>query len=392
MLREPLSVYLHLPWCVRKCPYCDFNSHTGATAALRGTYLDALEADIRANTGDANGRRIDTVFIGGGTPTLFSPAEIGRLLDLLRGLFAVDADAEITMEANPGTVECGSLAAYRGAGVNRLSLGAQSFDERSLQQLGRLHSVGDIRASFDEARTAGFDNVNLDLMFALPGQTADAALRDLEAAIALEPEHVSWYQLTLEPNTVFYARPPADLPDDDLAADMQAAGTSLLETAGYARYEVSAFARDGRNCRHNLNYWRFGDYLGFGAGAHGKVTRRDGTIWLTRRAAHPRQYVQLWTTGEGDRGRQRLTAAELPFEFMLNALRLAAGFTLSRFEAATGLSRAAIEPRLRALEARGMLASGSGDAWQPTRRGYLFLNDLQAEFLPDDAVAGGAAS
>ena len=262
----PLAVYLHLPWCVRKCPYCDFNSHTAGADVDTGRYARALAADIAREAHDLAGRTVDTVFLGGGTPSFFPPAEIGRVLEAVRTSFSLAPDAEITMEANPGALESGRLGGYREAGVNRLSLGAQSFDDAALRRLGRIHDADRIRRAFREARDAGFDNVNLDLMFALPGQDLAGAAADLEEAVRLAPEHISRYQLTLEPNTRFYAAPPAGLPDEDLAFEMQERGGEVLELAGYEQYEVSAWARPGRRCRHNLNYWLFGDYVGAGAG------------------------------------------------------------------------------------------------------------------------------
>ena len=256
---NPLSLYLHLPWCVRKCPYCDFNSHSSGGDAPTSRYVDALLIDLEREAQRAGGRVVETIFLGGGTPSLFPPAEIGRLLDGAARSLTIAADAEVTMEVNPGTVECGSPAGYRAAGVNRLSVGAQTFDDGSLQAIGRIHSSDDIRRSVAEASAAGFDNFNIDIMYALPGQTLEMAQADVEAAIRLEPAHISRYQLTLEPNTVFHARPPAGLPGEELAWDMQDAGGELLVDAGFRQYEVSAWARDGRECRHNLNYWRFGD-------------------------------------------------------------------------------------------------------------------------------------
>ncbi len=276
MRPPPLSLYVHLPWCVRKCPYCDFNSHSAGTAAPTGRYLDALISDLERERDRAAGRSIETIFLGGGTPSLFAPDEIERLLSAVHEGFALVDDVEITMEANPGTVESGAPAGYRAAGVNRLSIGAQSFDDAALQRLGRIHSGADILRTVEEVRAAGFDNFNLDLMHGLPGQSVAGAEADLRAAIDLGPPHISWYQLTLEPNTVFHARPPADLPDEELAIDIQEAGAALLTEAGYEQYEVSAWARDGRRCRHNLNYCQFGDYLSVGAGAHGKLTCATG--------------------------------------------------------------------------------------------------------------------
>ena len=376
----PLSLYLHLPWCVRKCPYCDFNSHSAGGDAPTKRYVDALLIDLEREAQRAGGRVVETIFLGGGTPSLFSPAEIGRLLDGAARILAIAADAEVTMEVNPGTVECGSPAGYRAAGVNRLSVGAQTFDDASLQAIGRIHSSEDIRRSLAEASAAGFDNINIDIMYALPGQTIEMAQADVEAALQQQPAHISRYQLTLEPNTVFHARPPAGLPDEELAWDMQDAGAERLGAAGFRQYEVSAWARDGRECRHNLNYWQFGDYLAAGAGAHGKVSDRDGVLRY-RKVANPLQYMQAMEAGEHG------TEAEVPdepgvlFEFMLNALRLVDGFTETQFEARTGLPAARLGEAAEKLLTRGLIERSHDGRWRPTDLGRRFLNDLQAEFL-----------
>ncbi len=378
----PLSAYVHLPWCVRKCPYCDFNSHKAGPPAQRERYLDALFVDIERDARTVAGRRVETVFLGGGTPSLFSPQQIDALVAHLRETLDLATDAEITMEANPGTLEHGSLRGYRDAGVNRLSIGAQSFDADSLQRLGRIHGPQEIVAAFREARAAGFDNINLDLMHALPGQTTSAALADLNAVLELEPEHVSYYQLTLEPNTVFHARPPAGLPDEEQVFDIQDASFERLAEAGFGRYEISAFAQPGRECRHNLNYWRFGDYLGFGAGAHGKLTTPEEGVVRSEKVANPQQYMER-LEGASDAATCRpVAAAELPFEFMLNALRLADGFSIETFETHTGLDRQSVRDTLNRLADRGLMASNNDHIWKPTRRGYRFVNDLQSAFLP----------
>lgn len=376
----PLSLYLHLPWCVRKCPYCDFNSHSAGGDAPTKRYVDALLIDLEREAQRAGGRVVETIFLGGGTPSLFSPAEIGRLLDGAARILAIAADAEVTMEVNPGTVECGSPAGYRAAGVNRLSVGAQTFDDASLQAIGRIHSSEDIRRSLAEASAAGFDNINIDIMYALPGQTIEMAQADVEAALQQQPAHISRYQLTLEPNTVFHVRPPAGLPDEELAWDMQDAGAERLGAAGFRQYEVSAWARDGRECRHNLNYWQFGDYLAAGAGAHGKVSDRDGVLRY-RKVANPLQYMQAMEAGEHG------TEAEVPdepgvlFEFMLNALRLVDGFTETQFEARTGLPAARLGEAAEKPLTRGLIERSHDGRWRPTDLGRRFLNDLQAEFL-----------
>ena len=379
MQAPPLSLYVHLPWCVRKCPYCDFNSYSTDNAP-RARYLQSLQSDLEHEAGKAEGREIVSIFIGGGTPSLFSPAEIESLLQSVDRHFDCATDIEVTMEANPGTVECGDPAGYRSAGVNRLSIGAQSFSARQLQTLGRIHSVDDIRRAVDDARQAGFDNINLDVMHALPGQTVEAALADLEAAMALGPQHVSWYQLTLEPNTVFHARPPSDMPDQERAWDIQQKGHALLDANGFEQYEVSAYARDGHRCRHNLNYWSFGDYLAAGAGAHGKLTTGSGIVRYAK-PANPQAYMNERST-PGPTVRV-LEGSELIFEYMLNAVRLSDGFDESEFVARTGLTAEALADAAKSARGRGLIDRNAAGHWSPTDLGKRFLNDLQAEFLPD---------
>ncbi len=382
-MSPPLSLYVHLPWCVRKCPYCDFNSYTAGAVPPKSRYLDALRKDLELESVRVRERQLISVFLGGGTPSFFSPAEIGRILDTVTARFRLAADAEITMEANPGTVECGAPAGYRAAGVNRLSIGVQSFSPAMLTVLGRIHTPADVYRAVDEARRAGFDRgLNLDLMFALPGQDDAGALADLREALALEPDHLSWYQLTLEPNTVFHARPPSGLPDDELAADIQEAGRALLGSRGYENYEVSAYARAGARSLHNLNYWTFGDYVAAGAGAHGKLTTGAG-VHRYAKPANPLSYME-------DAERRDLATplgpalpeAERLFEFMLNGLRLPAGFDEALFEARTGLGAAALSDRAAGAVRRGLLERSNGGRWRPTGLGARFLNDLQAEFLP----------
>ena len=384
MSLPPLSLYLHLPWCVRKCPYCDFNSHPAGARDQTDRYVRALRRDLQleAVSGRAAGRAIDTIFLGGGTPSLFSPGQIAVLIEAIGGSLALSPQAEITMEANPGTIECGRLRDYRQAGVNRLSLGAQSFDCGMLERLGRIHAPADIVAACEEAAQAGFASINLDLMFALPGQDPELAVADLQQALALSPSHISYYQLTLEPNTVFHSRPPPDLPDDDVAWQMQEQGHGMLEAAGYRQYEVSAFARDGQLCRHNLNYWQFGDYLAIGAGAHGKVTRPDGSIWRYRKPAHPGAYMQQSEAGSYREAAQQVAGADLGFEYMLNALRLPAGFAEQDFVERTGLPFHVLEEPLRQAATAGMIETTEPARWRPTALGLRFLNDLQAQFLP----------
>ena len=377
----PLSLYVHLPWCVRKCPYCDFNSHTMGDDAPLERYVDTLLADLDLEAGRAGGRELVSVFLGGGTPSVFSPRQIGRLLDGVAGRFRLANDIEVTMEANPGTVECGDPAGYRKAGVNRLSIGAQSFSGDSLAALGRIHGVKDIRCAVIEAREAGFDNINLDLMYALPGQGVTAALIDIERALELEPDHLSWYQLTLEPNTVFHARPPQGLPDQEKTAEIQEAGEQLLGRAGFGQYEVSAWAKDGKRCRHNLNYWSYGDYLAAGAGAHGKITSRSG-VGRYVKPANPKQYMETVGPGGAAVTPQPVGDEDLLFEFMLNALRLVDGFDEALFTSRTGLPAAALRERLDDPAKKGLIAAAGAGTWQVTAFGRRFLNDLQAEFLP----------
>ncbi|OBS08368.1 radical SAM family heme chaperone HemW [Acidihalobacter prosperus] len=377
----PLSLYVHLPWCVRKCPYCDFNSHAAKGDLPETEYVAALLADLEAELPRVWGRRIESVFIGGGTPSLFSAAALGDLLDGLRARLPLRPDVEITLEANPGTFEQARFADYRGLGINRLSIGVQSFDDDALRRLGRIHGADEARRAAEIAHAAGFEDFNLDLMFGLPGQDLAAARRDIDAALALAPTHLSYYQLTLEPNTLFHHDPPA-LPDEDLIAAMQQAAQTRLAEAGFAQYEVSAYARPGMRCRHNLNYWRFGDYLGIGAGAHGKLTDpASGSVERHWKLRQPAQYMAAARAGDAAGGRDTVAPAELPFEFMLNALRLREGFDLALFEARTGLPRNCIEDTLN--EALGRtLVEREGERVRPSALGWNFLNDLTALFLP----------
>ena len=374
-----LALYVHMPWCVRKCPYCDFNSHQLKSAAPDSSYVDALIRDLDLELPSVSGRRIDTVFFGGGTPSLFQPEDFSRLLGAFRQRIAFAEDVEITLEANPGTIERGRFAGYRDAGINRVSLGAQTFAPRALEALGRIHSADDTHRAVAELRAAKLDDFNLDLMYALPQQTPEEALEDVRIACALEPVHISYYQLTLEPGTVFHARPP-ELPDEDAAWRIQTAGQKLLADAGYVQYEVSAYARPGKRCRHNLNYWLFGDYLGIGAGAHGKLSvELPQRILRTVKPKQPREYLeQIRRAGSGESS--PIAAADLPFEFMLNALRLNEGFTIRDYRRRTGLEMASVEGKLTEAEARGLLVSRA-DGWRPTELGRRFLNDLQASFL-----------
>ncbi len=380
MTAPPLSLYVHLPWCVRKCPYCDFNSHSAPDGAPTSRYVDALLKDLEAEAPRAGGREVETVFLGGGTPSLFSPEDIASLLEGAAAHLDLSGDAEITMEANPGTVEFGSPRGYRDAGVNRLSLGAQSFDDDMLRKLGRIHGSDDVARAFEQAIAGGFDNINIDLMHGLPGQTVESAEADLRAAIELEPDHISWYQLTLEPNTVFHARPPEDLPDEETAWAIQDAGAAVLQAGGYEQYEVSAWARDHRHCRHNVNYWLFGDYLAVGAGAHGKLTS-NGRIARYHKPLNPLQYMQAIEAGGSGAAPEPLTESDLVFEFMLNALRLVDGFDERVFEARTGLGAELLATAAQEAVAKGLLERIDDGVWRPTSLGRRFLNDLQAGFL-----------
>jgi oxygen-independent coproporphyrinogen-3 oxidase len=376
----PLSLYIHFPWCVRKCPYCDFNSHEPRSALDQDGYIDALIADLESALPLIWGRRVQTVFMGGGTPSLFSPAHIDRLLRALDARLKLNPDAEITLEANPGTLEIAQFAGYRAAGVNRLSIGVQSFDPGHLSALGRIHGADEARRAAEQA-SRHFDTFNLDIMYALPGQTLEQALADIEQALALGARHLSAYHLTLEPNTLFAARPPANLPDDDLAADMQEAIEARLAAAGFVHYETSAFALPGHQARHNLNYWTFGDYLGIGAGAHGKLSFHD-RIQRDMRHKQPAAYLAGVAQGSQVQTNQPVAHADLAFEFMMNALRLTEGFALSLFNERTGLPLSAILPALEQAQTRGWVQR-DGDWLRPTLAGQRFLNDLLGLFLPD---------
>ncbi|WP_250627468.1 radical SAM family heme chaperone HemW [Pinirhizobacter soli] len=380
-LSPPLSLYVHMPWCVKKCPYCDFNSH-----GLRGeppyeAYIDALLSDLDADLADFGeaiaGRRIETVFFGGGTPSLFSAAQVARFLDGARARIDFAENAEITLETNPGTVEHGRFDGYLAAGVNRLSFGIQSFDDDKLRRLGRIHSANEASDAVKLAQDAGFERINLDLMYALPGQDLDGAIADVDQAIALAPSHISHYQLTLEPNTAFAANPPP-LPADDDAWAMQEACEARLAAGGFAQYEISAYARPGERSRHNLNYWRFGDYLGIGAGAHGKISGLDiRRRWKTR---HPNAYLTAAGTPARIGGDTTVAVADLPFEYMLNALRLVDGVDLAEFAQTTGLSLQAIATPLAEGIRRGWLRDEPGRL-HTTPLGQRFLNDVIESFM-----------
>ncbi len=379
----PLSLYVHIPWCLQKCPYCDFNSHESDGALPEQAYVDALLRDLEAELPLIWGRPVETVFIGGGTPSLLSAEAMGRLLSGIRARVTVPALSEITLEANPGTFEQARFSAYRELGINRLSVGVQSLDDSALKRLGRVHGAAEARRAVTAAREAGFDSLNVDLMFALPGQDAEAAARDLREAIALEPDHLSYYQLTLEPNTYFHARPPGDLPADDAAWDMQAAGERMLADAGFAQYEVSAYARPKRRCLHNLNYWGFGDYVGIGAGAHGKLTfAGHGEVQRRWRPRQPAAYMQAAGDPEAI-GTKDLGPGDLVIEFMLNALRLTEGFEASLFAERTGLPLHVLRRPLAQAEEQGLLER-SPTHIRPTELGRRHLNALLQQFMLDD--------
>ncbi|WP_397450457.1 radical SAM family heme chaperone HemW [Pseudomonas sp. NA-150] len=373
----PLALYIHIPWCVRKCPYCDFNSHTASPVLPEQEYVDALLADLDQDLQHVHGRELSSIFFGGGTPSLFSADALGRLLKGVEQRIRFAADIEITLEANPGTFEQVKFSAYRGLGINRLSIGIQSFQEAKLKALGRIHNGDEAIRAADMARQAGFDNFNLDLMHGLPDQSQDDALGDLRQAIALAPTHLSWYQLTLEPNTVFWNQPPK-LPEDDILWDIQEAGQTLLAENGYAQYEVSAYAQAGRPARHNLNYWSFGDFIGIGAGAHGKLSYPDGRIVRTWKTRLPKDYLNPDKAFKA--GEKLLSNEEMPFEFLMNALRLTNGVEAELFPQRTGLSLDTLAQARKQAEQRGLL-----DA-DPARlvaspQGQLFLNDLLHYFL-----------
>ena len=379
-LLPPLSLYVHLPWCVRKCPYCDFNSHAAHGEIPEQAYVDALLRDLEHELPQVEGRTIQTIFLGGGTPSLFLPESIAHLLAGIRARVSLAPDAEITLEANPGTVDLGRFKGFRAAGINRLSIGIQSFDDEKLKALGRIHGRAEALRAAQAARAAGFDNLNLDLMFGLPGQTLEQALADVRAAIEQQPTHLSVYQLTIEPNTLFHAKPPM-LPDDDAIWDMQQAILAELAAAGFKQYEVSAYARPGFECRHNLNYWQFGDYLGIGAGTHGKLTH-DGAITRTWKLKRPEDYLDKAGTTMTIGGTQTLTPDDAAFEFMLNALRLTGGFPAALFAERAGLPFSIIEPALRQAEAKGFIVRNV-DTIRPTATGRRLLNDVLILFLPD---------
>ena len=383
LVTPPLSLYVHLPWCVRKCPYCDFNSHEQRGALPFAAYVDALIADLDQDLPLAWGRVVHSVFFGGGTPSLFPAEAIDAFLQQASARLRFAPGLEITLETNPGTAEHGRFEHYRAAGVNRISFGVQTFDDACLRRLGRIHDSAQADAAIKLAQDAGFDNFNIDLMYALPGQTLAMAEHDIARALALQPTHISHYQLTLEPNTVFAVRPPAGIPDEDASWDMQERCQALLAEAGFTQYEVSAYARPGRQCAHNLNYWHFGDYLGIGAGAHGKLTLGAAQSILRRwKVKRPAEYLAKAGTPAAIGGDEAIEPRRRPFDYMLNALRLVEGFALGEFEARTGLARAAIAPQLEQATERGWLDIQAGRV-VPTDLGRRFTNDVIALFLED---------
>ena len=377
----PLSLYVHIPWCVQKCPYCDFNSHEARGGIPEAEYIAALIADLESALPLVWGRKVSSIFFGGGTPSLLSGEALDQLLTAIRMRLPLLPEAEITLEANPGTVEADKFAAFRAAGINRLSLGIQSFNPAHLKALGRIHDGDEARRAIEIA-AAHFDNFNLDLMYGLPGQTLCEALHDVETALAFAPTHLSCYQLTLEPNTAFAARPP-ELPESDVCADMQEAIEARLAASGFTHYETSAFAQPGRQCRHNLNYWTFGDYLGIGAGAHGKLTLHDGQQWEVRRQMRwkqPKQYLAQIAKAAPVQEEFAVEAGDLPFEFMMNALRLNQGFAPSLYEQRTGLALSEIVPVLRQAARQGLL-DYNAECIVPSKTGQRFLNRLLQLFL-----------
>ncbi|MFT5709437.1 MAG: putative oxygen-independent coproporphyrinogen III oxidase [Halioglobus sp.] len=377
MTLPPLSLYIHLPWCERKCPYCDFNSHE-TTRVPEERYVDSLLADLRADSHYIQQRQVDTLFIGGGTPSLFSVQSIERLMLGLRNTIDLSSELEATMEANPGSAEADKFQGFRQAGINRLSLGVQSFQDEQLQALGRVHSADEAHAAIEMIRASGFDNFNIDLMHGLPAQIPQGALADLKTALAYKPPHVSWYQLTIEPNTVFHNRPPI-LPVEDALAEIQDCGEELLAASGYSQYEVSAYSQPHRACRHNLNYWSFGDYLGIGAGAHGKISHADGRIIRYSKRRQPDAYMSA-IEAQFTASRRELDSDELSGEFMLNALRLNQGFSLQQFSATTGLPAQRVEATIDRLADKKLLLV-DGDQVRTSVLGRRFLDSVVAEFF-----------
>lgn len=381
----PLSLYVHIPWCVQKCPYCDFNSHASSAPLPEGDYVQALINDLKADKPLAQGRKLTSLFFGGGTPSLFSEKSIETIIAQAQKLIGFENNIEITLEANPGTFEQERFTGYRLAGVNRLSIGIQSFNDTHLKGLGRIHDGDAAKRAMDTARMAGFDNINIDLMHGLPNQSAASALNDLQSAIAFNPTHISWYQLTIEPNTAFYSAPPI-LPEEDTLADIQDAGQEVLSRAGFLQYEVSAYAKQSNNqAKHNLNYWQFGDYLGIGAGAHGKITQLKNKEIIRRwKTRQPNHYLKGATTPELSNpytaGQETLSSRQLPLDFLMNALRLIDGCPSALFSARTGLDLEYIKPKWHKLQQQGLVESLSSNRIRTTPLGQRFLNDVLQHF------------
>lgn len=375
----PLSIYIHFPWCIKKCPYCDFNSHELNAELPQKRYVEALIQDLEKEIPQVWSRRIHSVFLGGGTPSLFDATHIKKLIDTLRAYFPFRPDLEITLEMNPGSFSEENMLGYLKAGINRLSIGAQSFHDSFLKSLGRIHDAKQIQHTFTAARAAGFTNINVDLMYGLPGQTGAQAILDIERALLLEPEHLSYYQLTIEPNTFFYKNPPV-LSGEEQIEEMEQISREKLFDAGYLRYEVSAFAKDDSICKHNENYWLFGDYIGVGAGAHGKITQVDG-IYRTNRTKHPQRYMQLCEQDTFDWKQTNLNDADICFEFLLNALRLKKGFSLDLFAERTGLDPKIMQQKLTQPKKLGLIEMG--ETIRASRKGYRHLNTLLEYCLPE---------
>ncbi len=377
----PLSLYVHMPWCVRKCPYCDFNSHTAPESLPADAYISALIRDLEQDLSLVWGRPVQSIYFGGGTPSLFSADQLAVFLSAVRARLNLRPDIEITLEANPGTIEHDSFSAYANAGINRVSLGVQSFDNTMLKKIGRIHGRSEIEQSLQSLKLSGISNFNIDLMYALPGQSPEQSRSDIELAIDAGPTHISFYQLTIEPNTAFAVQPPR-LPEDDTAWDMQQSGLENLETASYRQYEISAFALKGKKSRHNMNYWRYGDFLAIGAGAHGKITSpAEDKIWRYAKHRHPKRYLQGLDSGDWCAERRSLGSDERVFEFFLNQLRLRQGVYIKDFSARTGLSWQVVKQRVQQAVDRGLLEVHQ-ERVRPTELGWKFVNDIQQMFLP----------
>ena len=381
-LLPPLSIYIHLPWCISKCPYCDFNSHKFSGEISKHRYLEAIKYDLRRESKRVLGRQLKTVFLGGGTPNLFSPHQMKQIITTIRNFYDISNNVEITMEANPGHQQSQNFYEYKDIGINRLSLGAQTFNNQLLSKLGRIHTSEEIYTSFEMAKKADFDNINIDLMFGLPSQNVADALYDIRELIQLNPSHASYYHLTIEPNTVFWNKPPDDIPGEDETYIIERECHKEIQKAGYKQYELSAFSKKGYECKHNINYWSYGDYIGIGAGAHGKLTDSSKRIWRYHKPSNPLSYINDIKKISFLDISYQLDQENIIFEFMLNALRLNAGFSINNFEKRTGLSYELVKNALESSRESGMLRQTKNKFWIPTSLGFRFLNDLQAVFLP----------